>query len=769
MIEEVGTNKSSRALKYSFKDQSKAVFLKSLTYQWRQYKTNCCQLLVPVFLMVILFLIQILVTHFVQDQEGKYAAAVRRPPVDSLYFFLYNSTDDCEEFEPPRTDIANFLYSTDLGEAAEVGSYGSITQDEAFLPLPSSYNPNPVRSGVLGNATRNLGFFQAFKGETWVDRGNYQVFCFKRPFFLAPQFNRTDSKEDIDEILFNTWKTGNPYIGAYAFHDVDLVNGLFNFSIFYNLTISRGRELPLLINFIGNALWRTLRGNSSYDLLEFSGTRNFPTERQKNDFDLVSLISSDFYVYIFQLLFPVILAGIVKEKEEGLREIMKMMGLKVHIYWLVTYFFNYILYLVTVFLIIILGAAFRFRFFTINNFGVYFIFFLLWGHTLVALAILVSVFFTKSRTATVVGYVYIFASGLLASQLIANYFSNDKTPSGTLFGLSCVPPFALYRGLYELSSSVAFQREGLNFNNISEKSVHIDEVYGFLIVEWFICLLLGLYLDAVLPIGPGIKKHPLFFLSKKKKSETIQMEPKHLPPDVANEAARVRDSPNNGVRALGLRKVYPSVHGLPPKVAVHHLTMGVDSGECLGFLGPNGAGKSTTINMLCGYLTPTEGTVLVNGLNMKISTDEIHLQMGVCPQADTLWGCLTAREHLLFYGRLKNLKGKVLDEQVDYWLEQVKLTPAGDKISKEYSGGMKRRLSVAIALIGNPKIVLLDEPSTGLDPASRRALWDVIINYKKQCALLLTTHSMEEAEALCDRLAIFNHGKLRCIGAAAEV
>jgi len=110
-----------------------------------------------------------------------------------------------------------------------------------------------------------------------------------------------------------------------------------------------------------------------------------------------------------------------------------------------------------------------------------------------------------------------------------------------------------------------------------------------------------------------------------------------------------------------------------------------------------------------------------------------------------------------------------LDDEVQHWLEKVKLTDAANKLSKEYSGGMKRRLSVAIALVGRPKVVLLDEPSTGLDPASRRALWEVIHGFKRQCAMLLTTHSMEEAEALCDRLAIINHGKLRCIGASAEL
>merc|ERR1711871_852930 len=146
---------------------------------------------------------------------------------------------------------------------------------------------------------------------------------------------------------------------------------------------------------------------------------------------------------------------------------------------------------------------------------------------------------------------------------------------------------------------------------------------------------------------------------------------------------------------------------------------------------------------------------------------EIQKVMGVCPQHDLLWGSLTGQEHLLFYGRLRGLKGAELDKAVRVGLADVSLTFAAKKAAKAYSGGMKRRLSVACCLIGKPKIVYLDEPSTGLDPASRRKLWDVIRRAPKDCAMILTTHSMEEADALCDRITIMAGGKLRCLGSGA--
>ena len=181
------------------------------------------------------------------------------------------------------------------------------------------------------------------------------------------------------------------------------------------------------------------------------------------------------------------------------------------------------------------------------------------------------------------------------------------------------------------------------------------------------------------------------------------------------------------------------------------------------------AGKSTTINMLCGYLRPTSGTALIYGNDLIEDTDDIHLNLGICPQDNVLWDDLTGPEHMYFYGRLKGLKGVELSNEVNYWLEQVDLLSSKNKLSSQYSGGMKRRLCVAMALIGSPSVVLLDEPTTGLDPASKRALWDVVNMKKKECSILLTTHSMEEAEALCDRLGIFISGRLATLGPPSDL
>jgi len=274
----------------------------------------------------------------------------------------------------------------------------------------------------------------------------------------------------------------------------------------------------------------------------------------------------------------------------------------------------------------------------------------------------------------------------------------------------------------------------------------------------------------------GLRGNPLFFLSKSywtttdKEQHALLQKMDGESTDAAIERARLLANVDKyALRLEDLGKVFEGVGKIPDKEAVKCLTLGVEFGECFGFLGPNGAGKSTTISMVSGLHVPTNGTAYINGNNIKTREEEVHRVMGVCPQDNLLWDDLTGTEHLLFYGRLKGLTGKILKQAVLDGLRQVNLHEETHKKSKEYSGGMKRRLSVACALIGDPEVILLDEPTTGLDPASRTKLWEVINLVKKRSAMILTTHSMEEADALCDRLGIIVDGEFKCIGSSADL
>ncbi|KAG0464676.1 hypothetical protein HPP92_018840 [Vanilla planifolia] len=175
-----------------------------------------------------------------------------------------------------------------------------------------------------------------------------------------------------------------------------------------------------------------------------------------------------------------------------------------------------------------------------------------------------------------------------------------------------------------------------------------------------------------------------------------------------------------------LRKVYPAGNNCDEKVAVHSLTFTVQEGECFGFLGTNGAGKTTTLSMLIGEEFPTDGTAYIFGFDIRFARKSVHRHIGYCPQFDALFEFLTVREHLIFYARIKCIPEIVLQNVVEQKLIEFNLCNHADKPSYTLSGGNKRKLSVAIAMIGDPPIVILDEPSTGMDPVAKRFIWDVI-------------------------------------------
>ncbi|KAI8606813.1 P-loop containing nucleoside triphosphate hydrolase protein, partial [Chytriomyces sp. MP71] len=212
-----------------------------------------------------------------------------------------------------------------------------------------------------------------------------------------------------------------------------------------------------------------------------------------------------------------------------------------------------------------------------------------------------------------------------------------------------------------------------------------------------------------------------------------------------------------------MKKVYPGRKGLGPKIAVRDVTFAEERGVIFGLLGPNGAGKTTLINILTGLYESSAGEARLAGFDVKTETASVYNQIGVCPQFDILWEDLTIEEHLYFYARLKGVGRGNEAEAVERSLEQVSLTSLRKRLSKNLSGGEKRRLSIAIALVGDPAVVFLDEPTTGLDPEVRRLIWNIIQGARENKTIILTTHSMEEAEALCQRIGIMAKGSLRCV------
>ncbi len=208
------------------------------------------------------------------------------------------------------------------------------------------------------------------------------------------------------------------------------------------------------------------------------------------------------------------------------------------------------------------------------------------------------------------------------------------------------------------------------------------------------------------------------------------------------------------LQAQGLTKRFGSL------AAVDDLTLDVYQGEIFGLLGPNGAGKTTSISMMCGLLEPDSGDVNIHGKSVHGGKFDAHTRVGMCPQETILWEKLTCLEQLEFIGEMYAVPRKVARQRGDELLELLGLSEKRDKLSSTLSGGMKRRLNLALALVHDPEILVLDEPEAGLDPQSRVLVREYIRSLAQKKTIILTTHNMDEAERMADRVAIIDHGKL---------
>jgi len=461
---------------------------------------------------------------------------------------------------------------------------------------------------------------------------------------------------------------------------------------------------------------------------------------------------------------------VVAEKELRMRALMVMMGLDMRYYWFMEWIINSALTVTAIELFMVIGYAAEIKF-VYRSPGTAYLLGFLWAQSLVTLAMLSSCAFSKQLWAAIsciLSMLVLSLASLLMNQFV--YFrATDRWPDG-LFIFS---PFAFFRGVNLLN------RRTYRIGYL-ESGDEMQSVILFLVGDTIVYFLLAMYLDLVTPKEFGVSRHPCFpFIPLKRIMFGKPPAPQGAPPepneddDVAAErraveadvqARHTQSSTTDSagptpIETISLRKVYKG-----GKVAVRNQTFSVHHDECFGLLGPNGAGKTTTISILTGLYPPTSGSASVCGFDILTDMASIYKIMGVCPQFDILWPLLSVTETLYFYVRLKGVRPEdwsqtVLDSAFSVDLGHVKNRRVG-----RLSGGMKRRVSLAISLIGNPKVVFLDEPTTGLDPETKRAMWTLVDLAKQGRAIVLTTHSMEEADALCGRIGIMAYGKLRCLG-----
>jgi ATP-binding cassette subfamily A (ABC1) protein 3 len=292
----------------------------------------------------------------------------------------------------------------------------------------------------------------------------------------------------------------------------------------------------------------------------------------------------------------------------------------------------------------------------------------------------------------------------------------------------------------------------------------------FNVVFWGI---LGMWLDQVVPSQFGIAKPLCFCFMRRRRGGNINDADRQrlLDDDEIGGKDRrnfemVSDSLKKQEKEGKCLKVRGLVKKFGNKTAVKGTSLTMYQGQIFALLGHNGAGKTTTISMLTGLIEPNEGAAEVFDIDIFNNMDEMRKILGVCPQHDVLFEFLTAEDHLKLFAAFKGTSANLIDDQVKKMLHDIDLYDVKDQLSKTLSGGQKRKLSVAIAMIGNSKIVMLDEPTSGMDTTARRKLWEMLKKNKAGRIVILTTHYMDEADILGDRIAIMAEGDVQCTGSS---
>ncbi|XP_073662951.1 ATP-binding cassette sub-family A member 2 isoform X3 [Tursiops truncatus] len=539
--------------------------------------------------------------------------------------------------------------------------------------------------------------------------------------------------------------------------------------VFYN---NKGyHSMPTYLNSLNNAILRANLPKSKGSPAAYGITvTNHPMNKTSASLSLDYLLQgTDVVIAIFIIVAMSFVPAsfvvfLVAEKATKAKHLQFVSGCNPVIYWLANYVWDMLNYLVPATCCVIILFVFDLPAYTSpTNFPAVLSLFLLYGWSITPIMYPASFWFEVPSSAYVFLIVINLFIGITATvaTFLLQLFEHDKDLKVVNSYLkSCFlifPNYNLGHGLMEMAYNEYI-------NEYYAKIGQFDKMKSPF--EWDI-VTRGLVAMAVEGfVGFLLTIMCQFNFLRQPQRMPVSTKPVEDDVDVASERQRVLrgDADNDMVKIENLTKVYKS-RKLGRILAVDRLCLGVRPGECFGLLGVNGAGKTSTFKMLTGDESTTGGEAFVNGHSVLKELLQVQQSLGYCPQFDALFDELTAREHLQLYTRLRGIPWKDEARVVKWALEKLELTKYADKPAGTYSGGNKRKLSTAIALIGYPAFIFLDEPTTGMDPKARRFLWNLILDLiKTGRSVVLTSHSMEECEALCTRLAIMVNGRLRCLG-----
>lgn len=768
--------------KVSFGNQFAALFGKKARFQSRQVKTNVGQIAMPAMLIVLLvfmntligFFPEQLLTVFLGDAvNGGVIPGDPNPVPIPMYAFMTSG------YAPPEsvnlTDTFNEAHCNGVGPIAIAGDVAvSSTGDAntaAELTALLAVAPG-TNSSQLGDASGAcfLPAIHEFASQEEMDAA------------LLANFNA-----DIDEDILLYYDT------AVIFSDIDTSpNGTLAYGVSNNRTgyfegafSTLGGSYMPQFSWVNSAYMAAATGD---DTAQFdSSVKIFPSEDVELEFDFVALAEVKYYQLILHWPMPVLVGLVMYDKDKGLLTMMEMFGLRPSVYYAVTWFFGMFFATSAFVLAGVLAVVLDIQFWIKNSAVGLLIFGLAWNQSLIGMSFLISALFKSSRSAVIwtygivilligVGSLYEFAT----SQGAAGFGSIFEAEVNPVLDdlLLWIPTFNAGRAINIWSQAATATNDGIALSEMGDAGLWdltIRQLIAGVLMEVIaVAYAIGAFEPSASRSDQVAGKSATEEQAALVNNYEVGSAAKRVGA-VAGEDVLFEEKTTLGgdeadpalVRSIGMGRVFDGEGGAV--TAVDSMTFHIRPLECFGLLGPNGAGKSTMMRLLSGEHEATSGGGFMAGYSVRSEMRAIRQFIGYCPQDNVLWGDLTAYEHLNFYARLRGMNGAERKAAVKAGLESVDLFEDRSKLVKNFSGGMKRRLSVAIAFIGDPLVVFLDEPTTGLDPKMRGRVWEIIHGAKSDRAVILTTHSMEEAEALCDRICIMANGRMFTIGSSQQL
>uniref|UniRef100_A0A667IEI3 ABC transporter domain-containing protein n=1 Tax=Lynx canadensis TaxID=61383 RepID=A0A667IEI3_LYNCA len=482
----------------------------------------------------------------------------------------------------------------------------------------------------------------------------------------------------------------------------------------------------------------------------------------QNEFPLLLMLS-------FICIELIIINSIALEKEKKLKEYMCMMGVDNWQHWAAWFIVSFVSALLAVsFMTVLFCTQVR-----VNSVAVFrnsdpsliFVFLLSFATATVFFAFMISTFFQKAHVATASGGIIFFLTYLPYLYLT---FSYSQRTHFQKIGFCLLSNVAMALGV-RFISIFEIRGTGLQWKNVGGFSGEFNfcQVLLMLLLDSVLYGAVAGYVEAVLPGEHGVPKPWYFFVMpshwRGQPMPLTQSVLQVADPDNSPKSKLIQEEPTNLKKGIEIQHLYKVSN---KHVAVKDLTLNLYQGQITALLGHNGAGKTTTCYVLTGLIPPSSGCVYINGYEISRNMAQIRKSVGWCPQHDILFDDLTVAEHLSFYAQLKGLSRLKCPEEVQRMLHALSLEDKRDSLSRCLSGGLRRKLSIGIALIAGSKVLMLDEPTSGMDAVSRRAIWDLLQQHKSQRTVLLTTHFMDEADLLGDRVAIMAKGELQCCGSS---